>query len=99
MTTTPWSRLTARIKRYEASTESRVDEHGFRSTARLDLLRKLEVAIRDEIDRETVRAREQGASWAFIGPTKQAALIRYRKATETYRGRTRSGLTPPVKTD
>ena len=81
MAPTPWSRLTARANRFAEKTESEPDEHGWRAASRVRLLQELELAIRDEIDREIIRAREQGASWGALGMrSKQAGQARHKAA-------------------
>lgn len=83
MAPTPWSRLAARITRYAEKTETEPDEHGWRSGARVRLLQQLEAAIRDEIDREIIHAREQGAQWGALGMrSKQAGMARHKAAME-----------------
>ena len=78
-----WDQLAARVERARRS-EDRPDEHGARVMARLDELLPLAHEVEQEIDREIVRAREQGMSWSLLGATlhmsKQGAQHRYRVA-------------------
>ena len=80
---TLWDRLGSRVKRAGRS-EEKPDEHGFRAIARLTELLPLATAVTTEIDQEIIRAREQGAPWAYLGAilgmSKQGAQHRYRIA-------------------
>lgn len=82
-TATPWDRLRRRIDGYEEKSSRAPDEHGYRAGEHLRHLQTLRQAIETEIDREILRAREQGASWSSIpyGGSKQAAQQRHRAAT------------------
>jgi hypothetical protein len=82
MTATPWDRLKRRIKRYEEHASRRADGNGFRACENIKHLQMLEAAVRNELDREIIRAREQGATWAMIpfGNSKQAAQQRHAAA-------------------
>ena len=83
MSSTPWTRLRHRIKGYEEKADGVGDEHGFRASENLRHLQQLRTAIEAEIDREIIRAREQGAPWSGImyGSSKQAAQQRHAAAT------------------
>jgi hypothetical protein len=82
----PWKRLQARIARYEADTEVVADEHGFRAAERIRRLERLRLAVEGEIDREILRAREQGASFGTLGfRSRQAAHARWRAARRRQR--------------
>lgn len=87
MTATTWTRLRTRLAGYEAKADTEPEEHGFRASANLRLLQDLRAAIETEIDREIIRAREQGMSWAGIeyGSSKQAAQQRHAAAVRRQR--------------
>ena len=82
VTATPWARLRRRIDGYEAKANLQPDEHGYRAKENIRHLQTLEQAVRREIDREIIRAREQGATWSMIGfgRSKQAAQQRHAAA-------------------
>ena len=63
---TPWRRITAKIDKAAALTEPRPDD-GQRALARIDELKQIQRVIAQEIDKEVLRARDQGTSWTRLG--------------------------------
>ena len=98
----PWDRLAARVKRAGRS-EDQPDEHGYRAVARLDELVRLSAAVNQEIDREIIHAREQGAQWQLLGGvlgmSKQGAQHRYRIAMTNTGGAVNRGWTARTMRD
>ncbi|MGH9118273.1 MAG: hypothetical protein ACRD0A_10480 [Acidimicrobiales bacterium] len=74
----PWAALRRRIDHYATTAEKLSGAE--RGAARVDGLRELRETIDAEIDREVIAARDQGATWERIGPTKQAGMQRYNAA-------------------
>lgn len=81
---TPWDRLGARIKRLRAEESQVPDELGYLAGERIRKIRDLALAVEQELDKEIVRARDQGASWSrlgdYLGMSKQGAQHRWRIA-------------------
>jgi hypothetical protein len=79
---TTWARLRKRIARYEQAADAQPDVHGVRASVNLRHLQTLRAVIELEIDREILRAREQGASCSDIdyGSSEQAAQQRHAAA-------------------
>ncbi len=77
-TVSPWAALRRRIDHYATTAEKLSGAE--RGAARVDGLRELRETIDAEIDREVIAARDQGATWERIGPTKQAGMQRYNAA-------------------
>ena len=82
MATTIWKRLENRVKTARSRAEEAPDRLGWQASRNLDELWKLQAAIERMIDEELIRGREQGASWAMLGTSKQQAQQRHRRALE-----------------
>ena len=80
---TPWTRISKRVQ-LAGRAEDQPDEHGQRALARINKLVPLRRLVDKEIDKEVVRAREQGASWSALGRalgmSKQGAAHHWRIA-------------------
>ena len=63
---TPWRRITAKIDKAAERSETRPDD-GQRALARIAELKELQRTVAREIDKEVLRARDQGASWTTLG--------------------------------
>ncbi len=80
----PWTYLADRVRALERQA-IHPDERGERAAQNVKLLLKLRDAVDAQIDREILRAREQGASWSDIAwragmGSKQAAQQRHAAA-------------------
>lgn len=72
-----WDDLAEQVRTAAERTERQYDRGGFRATTALDELDELRALIRAMADQELIRAREQRAPFAMLGPTRQAAQQRY----------------------
>ncbi len=75
-----WKRLDRGIKAARTRVNEQPDEHGFRASHNIKEMTKLRWVIEDLIDAETIRGRDQGASWVLLGSSKQQAQQRYKRA-------------------
>ena len=80
---TPWDRISKQV-RLAGRSEDQPDEQGQRALARINELAPLRRMIEGEINKEVVRAREQGATWSALGRvllmSKQGAQHHWRIA-------------------
>jgi hypothetical protein len=80
----PWTYLADRVRALERQVIG-PEDRGERAAANVGLLLKLRAAVDAEIDREILRARQQGASWSLLAAvagmgSKQAAQQRHAAA-------------------